>query len=210
MSTIPSHDNEPQKSPKPWYKRWWGIALIVLVAFFLFGGILNALGFEGDTTDTAAGEQTTTNAPEESTSATEQPSSDPATSASPEPESTTSEAPASSERPTPAAAVRHERCVDDDGTAEMVTGILNDPGMTIKNPQLIKDGNDTWIGAGLVDGTGRDESRSDVWLLRDGTLYAVSGGARNNSSAAQAAGVSMADDLPAGVDRCVVAESMGF
>ncbi|AIT62164.1 hypothetical protein CDOO_01800 [Corynebacterium doosanense CAU 212 = DSM 45436] len=92
----------------------------------------------------------------------------------------------------------------------MVTGILNDPGMTIKNPQLIKDGNDTWIGAGLVDGTGRDESRSDVWLLRDGTLYAVSGGARNNSSAAQAAGVSMADDLPAGVDRCVVAESMGF
>ena len=69
--------------------------------------------------------------------------------------------------------------------------------------------NDTWIGVSLLRTDGEFESRSDVWLLRDGALYAVSSGARSASWAAAAPGLSMSDEYAAGVDRCVVAETMG-
>ena len=91
----------------------------------------------------------------------------------------------------------------------MITGVLNDQSLTVSNGQLIKDGDDTWIGVSLIGADGDVESRSDVWLLRDGGLYSVSGGAKNESWAVDAPGVSMADEYAAGVDRCVVAESMG-
>lgn len=104
---------------------------------------------------------------------------------------------------------RHPDCVPDDGTADMVHGVLNDSSLQVANGQLIKDGNDTWIGVSLLRPDGEFESRSDVWLLRDGALYAVSSGARSASWAAAAPGVSMSDEYAAGVDRCVVAETMG-
>ena len=104
---------------------------------------------------------------------------------------------------------RHPACVPDDGTADLVHGVLNDSSLQVANGQLIKDGNDTWIGVSLLRPDGEFESRSDVWLLRDGALYAVSSGARSASWAAAAPGVSMSDEYAAGVDRCVVAETMG-
>ena len=104
---------------------------------------------------------------------------------------------------------RHEMCEPDDGTANMLTGALNDPSLTIDNAQLIRDGGDTWIGASLVRPDGDFESRSDVWLLRDGALYSVSNGAQNNGWGVSAPGVDMSNEYAAGVDRCVVAETMG-
>lgn len=118
-------------------------------------------------------------------------------------------APADASSSAPMPWERHPACVPDDGTAAMVHGVLNDSTLQVANGQLIKDGNGTWIGVSLLRPDGEFESRSDVWLLRDGALYAVSGGARSASWAAAAPGVSMSDEYAAGVDRCVVAETMG-
>lgn len=164
----------------------FGIILAVIFAFIIFVSVVGGSGNDDETTATS---ETPTNetSPSESVAA----------------EETTSE----NIMPW----TRHEMCQPDDGTAAMLTGVLHDQSLTIANAQLIKDGTDTWIGASLVRPDGEFESRSDVWLLQDGALYSVSSGAQSNSWAVQNPDPTygMANEYAPGVDRCVVAESMG-
>lgn len=182
---------KPKKEKKPIYKRAW---FILLAALILAVVLIQAINGSGESNNTASNESET---------ATVEPET-----ASPNNETDISEAPAGeSEQVMPW--TRHEACQPDDGTAEMISGVLNDSTLQIQNTQIIKDGGDTWIGASLVRPDGDFESRSDVWLMRDGALYSVSNGAGNATWAVKSPGVSMADEYAAGVDRCVVAETMG-
>ncbi|AGG66913.1 hypothetical protein [Corynebacterium callunae] len=167
-----------------------GIIIAVIFAFIIFVSVVGSSGSDDEATTSE-------------TPTSETPTSEAATSETVAAQETTSE----NVMPW----TRHEMCQPDDGTAAMLTGVLHDQSLTLANAQLIKDGSDTWIGASLVRPDGEFESRSDVWLLQDGALYSVSSGAQSNSWAVQNpdSTYGMANEYAAGVDRCVVAESMG-
>lgn len=186
----------PQSNKKPWYKKWW---VWVIAAVLILFGVVNSSN-SSDESSTEA-ESTTSSAP--SSTSVEETASEVASSEQ------SMETVAESTQVMPW--TRHEMCEPDDGTSALLAGALTDQTLTIANAQLIKDGSDTWIGASLVRPDGDFESRSDVWLLRDGALFSVSGGAKNNSIAVSSpnASDSMANEYAAGVDRCVVAETMG-
>ncbi|MBF6350375.1 hypothetical protein IU448_15315 [Nocardia flavorosea] len=88
----------------------------------------------------------------------------------------------------------------------MVAAGLTVDGQTLTNATVINDAGTTYFGATIVDTAGEMESRSDVWILRGGGVFAATGGARNSSSYPKASdiGVSSADPAIAAVDACVV------
>lgn len=227
---------ELAKKKKPWYKKWWIWAIVIIVLAGI--GTATGGGDEDNTASETTTPETevqaasdafdscqevadaglseitdthprwnpaldadgngagceTTPATEEITAAEESEEATPATS--------------TSRQPAPGRPEPHPECQPNDTITQMIPGVLNDQSQTVTNGQIIEDGDDTWIGVTLMDADGKMESRSDVWLLRDGGLYAVSGGARNGSWAISAPGVSMADEYAQGVDACVVAASL--
>ncbi|WP_174816993.1 hypothetical protein [Nocardia brasiliensis] len=76
---------------------------------------------------------------------------------------------------------------------------------------MIDQGGKTYLGATIVDGTGKMKERSDVWVIANGKVYASTGGARNNTTfpKGDAVGVSPGDDVVQAVDRCVINQTTG-
>lgn len=234
-----STPSTPEAKKKPWYKKWWIWAIVVIV----IAAFASVTGDESeDTASDASSSETTSQVAEDAFGSCREvadaglteitdthPQWNPALDADGDgigcetaPTSEESEASEESEesssgtvtssaaaaRPAPGLPQPHPLCEPNDTLAQMIPGVLNDQTQTVTNGHIITDGDDTWIGVTLVGADGRMDSRSDVWLMRDGALYAVSGGARNSSWAVQAPGVSMADEYAEGVDACVVAASM--
>ncbi|GFK19313.1 hypothetical protein [Corynebacterium glutamicum] len=176
---------------RPWYKIWW--VWVIIVALGIVGQVVIA-GVDDSSTEassTTTAEATTEEAVEET--AVEE------VAVEEEPKTTSAVAPIA-----PATNSLEAQCVPNDTLTQMIPGVLNDSTQTVGNGMIIDDGNDTWIGVTIFRADGTMESRSDVWLLRDGGLYSVSGGARNNSWAVKApSDAHMGLDIAQAVDACV-------
>ncbi|MGI5222152.1 DUF2510 domain-containing protein [Nocardia sp. CA-290969] len=147
--------------------------------------------------------------------AAEEPAPTPTTTevVAPPPALATPPAPASSSAPVPTtgtgpAAYSDPRCApaSADLVAQVATGLTRD-GYTLTNGTVISEAGTTYFGATTLDASGRMENRSDVWVVRDGAVYASTGGARNETSfpkASDALGVSPGDPVVAAVDTCVI------
>ena len=75
---------------------------------------------------------------------------------------------------------------------------------------MITDSGVTYFGATIADAGGKVRERSDVWIIRGGVPYASTGGARNNTTFAEASdvlGISPGDELVQAVDSCVVEQT---
>ncbi|MEV5394570.1 DUF2510 domain-containing protein [Nocardia farcinica] len=88
----------------------------------------------------------------------------------------------------------------------LVQAGLSTAGYQLSNGTVITEGGLTYFGATIVDADGARKSRSDVWVLRDGAVYASTGGARRESifPHADAVGVGPGDAPVQAVDNCVV------
>ena len=110
--------------------------------------------------------------------------------------------------PAPAPAVPDPRCVPaSDTMVALVAAGLTTDGHELTNGTVINDGGTTYFGATTIDAGGRMANRSDVWIVRDGAVYAATGGARNGSlfpTASDVLGISPGDPAVAAVDACVV------
>lgn len=183
----------PNIRKRPWYKIWW---VWVIIAALAIVGMAQAISDDKEAATeaasaTATAEATTEEAVEET--AVEE------VAVEEEPETTSAVAPIA-----PATNSLEAQCVPNDTLTQMIPGVLNDSTQTVGNGMIIDDGNDTWIGVTIFRADGTMESRSDVWLLRDGGLYSVSGGARNNSWAVKApSDAHMGLDIAQAVDACV-------
>lgn len=108
----------------------------------------------------------------------------------------------------PGPAVPDPRCAPAaEDIVALVAADLTPDEHTLTNGTVINDGGTTYFGATTVDSAGKMESRSDVWVIRDGAVYTATGGARNSSSyanASDALGISSGDPAVAAVDACVV------
>lgn len=107
----------------------------------------------------------------------------------------------------PGPAVPDTRCAPaaENIVAVVAAGLTTD-GHTLTNGTVINDADTTYFGATTVDAAGEMESRSDVWVIRDGAVYSATGGARNGSiypDASEALGLWGDPAVPA-VDACVV------
>lgn len=224
----------PPAKKKPWYKIWW-IWVIIIVLL----GSIGSLAGGGEEADNEAASTTTAQAVagDKFTSCREvqdaglaqiddtHPQWNPALDADgdgvgcetmpteqAEAEMITAEEPETALSATPAIPATsglEAQCVPNDMLAQMVGGVLTDSTQTVGNGQVIEDGSDTWIGVTIFRADGSMESRSDVWLLRDGGLYSVSGGARNTSWAVKAPNdAHMGLDIAQAVDSCVVQASI--
>lgn len=110
--------------------------------------------------------------------------------------------------PAPGPAVPDSRCAPaaEDLVALVSAGLTAD-GQALTNATVITEDGTTYFGATTVDAAGKMESRSDVWVIRDGAVYTASGGARGSSSypnATDVLGISAGDPAVAAVDACVV------
>ncbi|MGY4098029.1 DUF2510 domain-containing protein [Nocardia sp. R16R-3T] len=144
---------------------------------------------------------------------------DQAASSSPAPPSATSAAPIT-KAPAPVsptarpATVSDPRCAPatDNATALVQAGLTH-AGWTLTNAMVISDGGKTFLGATIVDGSGATKERSDVWVIANGTVYASTGGARNNTTFPKASAaplnISPGDDVVQAVDQCVVNKTIG-
>nr|THJ69520.1 hypothetical protein EU244_21355 [Rhodococcus qingshengii] len=95
-----------------------------------------------------------------------------------------------------------------DVTTFMVSAGLTKDGYTLTNGTVIEDGGLTFFGATTVDSDGKMKNRSDVWVIKDGIVYASSGGARNGTSFSNAKDAPLkvlaGDERVQAVDECVV------
>ncbi|MFW8622478.1 hypothetical protein ACOI1A_00730 [Corynebacterium glutamicum] len=183
----------PNIRKRPWYKIWW---VWVIIAALAIVGMAQAISEDKEAATEAASATTTAEATTEEAveeTAVEE------VAVEEEPETTSTVAPIA-----PATNNLEAQCVPNDTLTQMIPGVLNDSTQTVGNGMIIDDGNDTWIGVTIFRADGTMESRSDVWLLREGGLYSVSGGARNNSWAVKApSDAHMGLDIAQAVDACV-------
>lgn len=188
MTTQPPPGQQPPAAPPPGRRRTNAIILGVVgavLAVVLLIVIIGAVA-GGDEDDQAA--------------ATTTPPAGPATT-SPSPAASTTPRPAAG--PTPS----DPRCAP---AAPNVTALvqagLSTAGYQLSNGTVITEGGLTYFGATILDADGARKSRSDVWVLRDGAVYASTGGARRESifPHADAVGVGPGDMPVQAVDNCVV------
>lgn len=192
----------------PTSKNWWQRqsklvkGIIIAVAVFVVLAIINGIAGGGDDDTDATASETTAQATQTTEDAPAQ--TDNEADDAPQP-TTAEETPAAAPAPAIPGSDADSRCQPFDVT--MISGILNDTTLTPTNGQVITDGEDQWIGATLMREDGKMESRSDVWLMNDDGLFAVTSGARNSTWAAPASkvGYSAGDEHAQAVDGCVVA-----
>lgn len=112
--------------------------------------------------------------------------------------------------PPPAGPVAYSdpRCAP--AAAELVAQVaagLTTEGHQLANGTVITENGVTYFGATTMDAMGEMDSRSDVWIVRDGEVFSSTGGARNQTSfprASAALGISPGDPNVTAVDTCVV------
>ncbi len=101
--------------------------------------------------------------------------------------------------------------------SDSVVGLVQ-PGLTregyrLTNGTVISVGGTTYFGASIIDQAGQVKERSDVWVIRNGAVYASTGGARNNTTFPKASAaplnISPGDELVQAVDTCVVNTTLG-
>ncbi|NNH74335.1 DUF2510 domain-containing protein [Nocardia uniformis] len=85
---------------------------------------------------------------------------------------------------------------------------LSNAGYELRNGTVITSGGLTYFGASIFGTDGQMEERSDVWVIQGGTVYASTGGARNNTTFPKASAaplnISPGDEIVQAVDTCVV------
>jgi hypothetical protein len=192
----------PRQAPnKPSSRTAWIIGGVVVALFVMFWAI-GTLGKDDDTTEAA------------STSS----SSAPPTAAAPPPapaEPTAESAPApTTTQAAPAVPASDPRCAPAaDGVTALVQAGLTRDGWKLTNATVIDQAGRTYLGATIVDSTGKTEERSDVWVIANGTVYASTGGARNNTTFPKASAaplnISPGDEAVQAVDQCVVNQTLG-
>lgn len=109
----------------------------------------------------------------------------------------------------PVAKVSDPRCTPAaDELTFLVSSGLSKDGHELINGTVITEGGLTFFGATTVDGSGKMENRSDVWVIKDNLVYASSGGARNGTIWTKASDaplkISAGDERVQAVDKCVV------
>jgi hypothetical protein len=93
--------------------------------------------------------------------------------------------------PAPAAAVTtvnsRPGCIPAPAEPELlITPTLIGDAKKIREIYMIEENNRRYIGANIYDGAGKELSTGDVWILEGTKVYALSSGARSNSSGADA------------------------
>ncbi|MEU7766875.1 hypothetical protein AB0B25_17335 [Nocardia sp. NPDC049190] len=78
----------------------------------------------------------------------------------------------------------------------------------LTNGIVISASSTTYFGAQIVDQNGVVKEPSNVWIIRNGQVYASTGGARTNTTfpkvSAALVNISLSDELMQAVDNCVV------
>ncbi|SUA72642.1 Uncharacterised protein [Nocardia otitidiscaviarum] len=91
---------------------------------------------------------------------------------------------------------------------DSVAAGLNQAGYELRNGTVIASSGLTYFGASMFDSTGKMRERSDVWVIKDGVVYASTGGARNNTTFAKASAaplnISPGDEIVQALDNCVI------
>jgi hypothetical protein len=198
--------------PQPPHSRGPRNTLIVigaLIACILLCAGLGALVSRSDAADEPA-PSTTQVAPTTTTAE----AAAPTTATAEPPQNTEAPAPPSAPDTTqpsiparPAGTYSDPRCAPASETlvAVVASGLTKD-GLTLTNGTVIDNGDSTFIGATTMRADGRMESRSDVWTLHNGVLYASTGGARRLTTfpkAPSGLGIGPGDELVAAADECV-------
>ncbi|WP_245564398.1 hypothetical protein [Nocardia testacea] len=68
-----------------------------------------------------------------------------------------------------------------DAVVALVADGLTEAGHSLTNGTVVEGSGVTFFGATTVEASGRMVNRSDVWVIRDGAVYASTGGARHGS-----------------------------
>ncbi|PTR42012.1 hypothetical protein C8K38_111181 [Rhodococcus sp. OK611] len=128
------------------------------------------------------------------------------------PASSATAAPAKPRAAAPAAQVADPRCAPagEDVVIAVANG-LKDDSLTLKNAQVIVDGDLTFLGASAVRPDGKFENRSDVWVLSGMLPTAATGGARSMTEwpkTSEALKITPADERVQAVDSCVVKSTL--
>ncbi|CCF61167.1 hypothetical protein [Nocardia cyriacigeorgica] len=200
------------------------IVIGVLFASFLLCAGLGALVGPTESADESAARTTQFAAPPTTEPVAPEPAPEPEPVAPPatEPEPTTEPVapPATEPEPTTepvAPPVReaaggtysdHRCAAASDTLVALVSAGLTKSGHTLANGTVV-DGSSgtTYFGATTLKPDGRMDNRSDVWIIRDGLVYASTGGARHGSifpKASDVLDISPGDELVQLADRCVI------
>lgn len=98
-------------------------------------------------------------------------------------------------------------------TIALVQAGLSHSGWSLTNGTVLDAGGRMFVGATIVDESGKMRERSDVWIVTGGKVYASTGGARNNSTFPKASAaplsISPGDEAVQAVDACVIAQTLG-
>lgn len=177
---------------------------VLLAAFLLCGGVGALVGSDEESEETV---------PPPTTMVTAAPSRQPAPAAAeppPAPSTTAPPAPpvTTAPVPLPAGTYHDPRCGPASETViAMIAAGLTEDGLTLTNGTVVNNGIATYVGATTMKPTGKMESRSDVWTIVDGVVYASTGGARRLTlfpKAPYGMGIAPGDELVALTDECVV------
>ncbi|MFF2555342.1 DUF2510 domain-containing protein [Nocardia sp. NPDC058058] len=101
-------------------------------------------------------------------------------------------------------------------SASVVTAVaagLSKAGYELRNGTVITAGGLVYFGGSIFDGAGKMKERSDVWVVKNGAVYASTGGARNNTmfpkASAAPLNISPGDEIVQALDRCVINQTLG-
>ncbi|WP_338890514.1 DUF2510 domain-containing protein [Rhodococcus sovatensis] len=207
-----AEETAPTEATAPGQPERTGVPRVVkiigaIVAAFIVIGVIGALFADDETSDDsqAAAPSTTMSVAVQRTSTPAPATTTPPATTTMQPTTTT---PAAAAPPAPATYSSDPRCAPaDQSLVDLVASGFTESGLSLANGTVIDVGNYTYVGGTTIDAAGREENRSDVWVVADGTVYSSTGGARNTTNwprASSELNISPGDPDVQAVDACVV------